>query len=309
MNSWKATVQFYTLIFLFSFSIQFFSNTSLAQSYYSPEVQNHFQSLQKIHKHSFTQNFNNLSLLPSAQLLQLKKQFTQKLFDIFPKNDTNPCAQEDIACFTRKRNAYRQARRLLFGKLHLKGHSTKTYAIEGVYCSKTFTNKDFPKNANLGPKKIPAHTIMNAEHIWPQSRFSNNYPDITQQIDLHILYPSDSKVNSQRGNHLFGEVEKSIYKVCGTAKKGLEKNSSKIYFEPPTPYKGNVARAMFYFSLKYKMPISKKRQEMFKRWSKIDPVDNFERTRNEEIFKLTKTRNPFIDQPESILYISDSWGE
>ena len=40
--------------------------------------------------------------------------------------------------------------------------------------------------------------------------------------------------------------------------------------------------------------------EMFIRWHNEDPVDNFERSRNEEIFKVQKNRNPYIDHPELV---------
>ncbi|MDE5808482.1 MAG: endonuclease, partial [Muribaculaceae bacterium] len=46
--------------------------------------------------------------------------------------------------------------------------------------------------------------------------------------------------------------------------------------------------------------------EMLTRWAKNDPVDTKEITRNEEIFKIQKNRNPFIDYPDLIDYI---WGD
>lgn len=310
MNSWKNTVRFYTFTFLFSCSLQFIPQLALASDFYYPsEVQKTFQKLQDIKKTSFSQSEMILSLLPINQLTQLKKQFTKQLFKMFPPSIQPPCDKEDIPCFTQLQSQYRKARALLFGQLHLKGHSNTTYSIDGVYCSKTFTNKDFLQKNSLGPNKIPSHRIVNTEHLWPQSRFSHKYSKVMQKTDLHILYPSSSKANTQRSNHLFGEVIKSTSKVCGTAKLGLSNSGMEINFEPPHNYKGNVARAMFYFSLRYNMFISKPKKEMFKRWSQLDPVDDFEKNRNEAIYKINKTRNPFIDQPESILYISNSWGE
>lgn len=309
MNSWKATIRMYTLIFSFSLSTFLLPQLSIASDYYSQKIQESFYQLQQTHKYSFENNLKPLSLLASKKLNQLTRQFTSQLAELFTLPNQANCEKEDTPCFVSLKKKYRQARQLLFGQLHLKGHSNKTYAIEDIYCSKTFTNKDFPKKTNLGPNQIPDHKILNTEHIWPQSRFSQNFPQVTQLTDLHILYPSHAPTNSQRGNHLFGEIQKSTSKSCGTAKIGTSKQGSGINFEPPHNYKGNVARAMFYFSLRYNLPISKQRQNMFKHWSQLDPVDKFEKNRNEAIFQFNKTRNPFIDQPESILYISESWGQ
>lgn len=309
IKPWKNIVCFYTIIFVLSFFIQFFPQISLASNYYPIEVQKSFQKLQQIHKSPFAQSWKRLSLFPSSQLIQLKKQFTEQLSKLFPLDKNLECVKNNKNCFSKLESKYNQTRRQLFGFLHLEGYSEATYSINDIYCSRAFTNKDFPHHKNLGPNRIPLHTVLNAEHIWPQSRFSTKRSTETQKTDLHILYPSDSKTNSQRSNHLFGEVKKSTSKACGTAKIGFNQNKFEINFEPPNSHKGNVARAMFYFSVRYNLPISKQRQNMFKRWSQLDPVDDFERKRNEAIFKINKTRNPFIDHPESILYIYSSWGK
>ena len=41
-------------------------------------------------------------------------------------------------------------------------------------------------------------------------------------------------------------------------------------------------------------------------WHKLDPVDDFERNRNDVIYSYQGNRNPFIDHPELVDYI---WGE
>ena len=38
-------------------------------------------------------------------------------------------------------------------------------------------------------------------------------------------------------------------------------------------------------------------------WHKEDPVDDFERNRNEVIYGYQRNRNPFIDHPEFVHYI------
>lgn len=288
-----------------------FSQSALAvENYYSKDVQKSFSNLQNSQKANLHNHLDIFSLFQSASFKKLKQEFTKLLFATVSQDvqKQTQCPSAD-PCVINLQKKYLKARQLLFGNLHLKGSSKKTYAIDGVYCSRTFTNKDFITTRGLGPGQIPDHKILNTEHIWPQSHFSPRFPIVRQLIDLHILYPSHAPTNSQRGNHHFGEVAQDSHFVCGTARMGMEKNKQEVIFEPPNEYKGNVARAMFYFSVKYKMAIPIQRQRMFKRWNRLDPVDAFEQNRNEVIFAATNTRNPFIDQPKSMLYVSDFWGE
>jgi endonuclease I len=41
-------------------------------------------------------------------------------------------------------------------------------------------------------------------------------------------------------------------------------------------------------------------------WHDIDPVDDFERNRNEVIYSYQENRNPFIDHPEFVASIWDN---
>ena len=77
------------------------------------------------------------------------------------------------------------------------------------------------------------------------------------------------------------------------------------FFEPPKEHKGNVARALFYFSVKYKIAINDKEEEFLKRWDDLDPIDDEERARNDEIANIQMSRNPFIDFPNLADQISN----
>ena len=76
-------------------------------------------------------------------------------------------------------------------------------------------------------------------------------------------------------------------------------------FEPPQQHKGNVARALFYFSTKYKLAIDPNEEAVLRKWASEDPVDVEEMHRNDEIEKAQHSRNPFIDFSELINNISD----
>jgi endonuclease I len=74
---------------------------------------------------------------------------------------------------------------------------------------------------------------------------------------------------------------------------------------PPAAHRGNVARAMFYFSIRYNHKLDSAQESALKQWHKADPVDACEKKRNEGICKLQGNRNPFIDRPDFVDKISD----
>lgn len=214
----------------------------------------------------------------------------------------NNTLKEELYKLTTKNHhavGYNVAKKFLFGQLHLEKDS-KGYFVRDLYCGVQFTN-------GVGPGSIPDQNKINTEHTWPQSKFVPGFPKETQKSDLHHLYPTDSKANSTRGNFEFADVtENENLKNCEGSRSGPSVTSGgHTFFEPPTTHKGNVARALFYFSVRYKVAISDAQEDFLKRWSDLDPVDDAERTRNDAIEKLQGNRNPFIDHPEYIDAISN----
>ncbi|WP_274307332.1 endonuclease [Solibacillus daqui] len=146
----------------------------------------------------------------------------------------------------------------------------------------------------------------NREHVWAQSH-GNFGTSKGPGTDIHHLRPTDVQVNSARGNLDFDNG--------GTAVKGCDgcyKKSNS--WEPPNHVKGDVARMLFYMATRYEVgdrvdlelndklsngsaPYHGKLSVLLK-WHELDPVDEFERNRNEVIFKWQGNRNPFIDHPE-----------
>ena len=194
---------------------------------------------------------------------------------------------------------YNAAKKILFGQLFLQKGS-QGYYVKDLYCETNFTK-------GVGPGSLPDQTQINTEHTWPQSKFTGSFPTETQKSDLHHLFPTDSKANSTRGNFDFAEVtENQNLSNCNASRSGPSTIAGgHTYFEPPLTHKGNVARAIFYFSIRYKMPVNEQQEEFLKRWNHLDPVDDAERARNNEIEKLQGNRNPFIDNPDLIDQISD----
>ncbi len=193
---------------------------------------------------------------------------------------------------------YDQARKIMFGKMYLE-QVGGVYAVKDVYCEQTFTDHDFNDKPSIGPGLIPTDgSVLNTEHTWPQSRFTSRFPKETQKSDLHHLFPSDSKMNSHRGNLRFGFVVEEIEKLkCPMGRLGHQAEGG-IIFEAPMNHRGNVARAIFYFATRYQMKVSPPEEAALRQWNKQDPIDEAEMRHNDEIAKAQGNRNPYIDFPD-----------
>ncbi len=199
--------------------------------------------------------------------------------------------------------SYSAARVKLFNELDLE-KDAKGYFVKGVYCDDKFyhyTSRERPGT------KLPDGTIMNTEHSWPQSKFNRAFPTNTQKTDLHHLYPSFSKINSQRGNYPFAEVSPQGGNLfCKMSQLGRAINTGNgTYFEPSDDHKGNLARSMFYFSARYKLPLDPVQEYYLRQWHILDPIDAKEKSRHEKIANIQKNRNPFIDDPGLVNQILD----
>ena len=134
----------------------------------------------------------------------------------------------------------------------------------------------------------------NREHSFPKSWFGGKV--MPMYADLFHLYPTDGKVNENRGDLPFGETN------------GSNKNSandfSKIGVCTYPGYTGTV------FEPK-NITINSSglvtwQLEMLMKWSKNDPVSADKETpRNIAVYGIQGNRNPFIDYPGLEEYI---WG-
>jgi endonuclease I len=172
-------------------------------------------------------------------------------------------------------------------------------------------------------------TGLNMEHTWPQSKGASSSPAKSDMFHLFASYPS---FNSPRGNLAYGAVVAKDWpdEYTGNAGctdhfpghelgcfsfRGDDIQGVKV-FEPRDAHKGNAARAIFYFSIRYGTNCALKPLKLFdeshpavsealyKTWNLLDPPDDDERARNDRIEKYQNVRNPFIDHPELVDRIS-----
>lgn len=176
--------------------------------------------------------------------------------------------------------------------------------------------------------------FINCEHTWPQSFFNKQEP---MRADMHHLFPTFSYPNNRRGHLPFGTAQEGhvVYSTANGSKLVVRDNNFLSYssqqalassanvdseevdvnavsdavFEPADTQKGNTARAMLYFYMRWHDANIRSgdydardfwvnRVPQFENWSEnVDPVDDRERRRNDLIFQKQGNRNPFIDIP------------
>jgi len=135
---------------------------------------------------------------------------------------------------------------------------------------------------------------FNTEHTFPQSLFSSLEP---MRSDMFHLFPTDETANNKRSNNPFGVVMNPTWSSGGSL---FDQNIN--IFEPRDAHKGEVARAMFYFVMRYQNYNSflDSQEQILREWHKTFAPTNIERKRCEDIYFYQKNRNPFIDYPQFI---------
>ncbi|WP_454245820.1 endonuclease [Psychroflexus sp. MBR-150] len=166
----------------------------------------------------------------------------------------------------------------------------------------------------------------NREHLLPQSLFNQQLP---MRSDFHSTFPTDGQVNGYRGNLPYGEVSNPNLTTLNGSKRGpnVFPGYNGNVFEPLDEFKGDIARALLYFAVRYEDEIntsgwadandnilnSDSNQfyddwyiDLLLSWHIIDPVSQEELDRNENGFNFQNNRNPFIDNPT---YVQAIWDE
>jgi len=179
---------------------------------------------------------------------------------------------------------YNQARQKMFSEI-----DNQNGYVKCVYTARELKTSGIPDGNN-----------MNTEHTWPKSLGAGSEP---AKSDLHHLFPTDSETNSRRSSYPLGIVVSMTWSKGGSVLGKNEKNQ--IVFMPREEHRGDAARALFYFSIRYRLSIDNDYEVILKKWHAEDPVDSKEIQRNEAISRYQKNRNPFIDRPEYVNQIED----
>lgn len=170
--------------------------------------------------------------------------------------------------------------------------------------------------------------FWNREHTWAKSHGNfgpgGSYGERGANTDAHHLRPVDMTVNSTRSNKDFDDGGSLV--LNGGVETECYADSDS--FEPRDEVKGDVARMIFYMATRYEgeenldgdaepdlevveavntFPNPEMgRLSTLLEWHNNDPVDDWERNRNDVIYLWQGNRNPFIDYPEFVNIIWDS---
>lgn len=147
---------------------------------------------------------------------------------------------------------------------------------------------------------------INCEHSFPQSKGADNG---NARSDMHHLFPARAAVNEARSNYPFADIKDSqtnIWFYRSFAQNFIPTQDIDAFsesingqFEPREDYKGNVARAIFYFFTMYELQADRSFFELMKpylcAWHLKDPVDSAEWTRTNAIGQYQENKsNPFV---------------
>ncbi|MBR3647794.1 MAG: endonuclease [Paludibacteraceae bacterium] len=180
-------------------------------------------------------------------------------------------------------------------------------------------------------------SCYNREHSLPKSWFGGSDSN-APGTDLFHLYPTDGKVNGQRGNNAFGECaaggkagDKALGKLGASTFEGYTNVGT--VFEPDDMYKGDFARSYFGMLVRYGTSFAFNQADggvkmfsnsgrsitaqnhfgltaysvaLLMKWTRLDPVSTKETNRNNGIQQTQGNRNPFIDCPVLAEYL---WGD
>lgn len=192
------------------------------------------------------------------------------------------------------------------------------------------------------PKAAGGNNYYNREHTWPNSYgFSDDGPSNFAYTDLHMLMLSDIGYNSARSNKPYGNCTASCTEYPTVAHNGRGGGSGTFpgnsnwtdgrIWQTWRGMKGNVARAVLYMDIRYEGGVNNGISEpdlrltddisrivntngntsvaymgllsVLLQWSQEDPVDAYERIRNDAVQSYQGNRNPFVDHPEWIACI------
>ena len=197
----------------------------------------------------------------------------------------------------------RQARDTLYRRIHLENDS--------VRCVYSGLSRYLDLNADPSEFLFQSggNENINLEHCYPQAKGAGSG---NPQADMHHLFPTRVPVNTARANNPFREIPDNqssswFYRSItqsNTPSRNIDffAESNNGGFEPREDFKGNVARAYFYFYTVYRAEADADDPNFFDLqlstlcdWHEADPVDSLEWVRSLRIAEYQDGKaNPFV---------------
>jgi len=197
----------------------------------------------------------------------------------------------------------REARDTLYRRIHLDNDSVRcVYSGLSSYLDLNADPSEFLFQSG-------GNDNINLEHCYPQAKGSGSG---NPQADMHHLFPTRVPVNTARANNPFREIPDNqstswFYRnitQSNTPSSNIDLFAESVNgsFEPREDFKGNVARAYFYFYTVYRAEAEADDPDFFDLqlttlcdWHEIDPVDSLEWVRSLRIAEYQDGKaNPFV---------------
>jgi hypothetical protein len=111
---------------------------------------------------------------------------------------------------------------------------------------------------------------FNMEHSWPKSDGAGSMP---AESDLNHLFPAERDINGARSNYPFGDTD--CTQPLPVPGRRLEARlrpgtTSTRVFQVRPERQGDIARAHFYFAVRYQMYIPNSEEAALRRWNAAD---------------------------------------
>ncbi len=175
------------------------------------------------------------------------------------------------------------------------------YTAQGKKLVPQFENCGFKPRKNAKRAKriewehvMPAWAFGHQLQCWQEGgrKACKKNPNFKRmESDLHNLVPAIGEVNGDRSNFSFAQMEGEprVYGSCD-----MEVNFKARKVEPAPHVRGDIARTYFYMRDQYGVRISRKQEQLFNAWAKLDPVSSWELERNRVIEKIQGNANPYV---------------
>ena len=213
-------------------------------------------------------------------------------------------------------NSFSQSKKLLLKEVYFDNQNT--FYCLNKYSIKLVNNKYktiLEPNNNYIPRKPyfksgkENYRTKNVEweHIMPVENFGKHLPCWKEggrkackndesfnemESDMHNLVPTIGELNADRANYRFA-ADKPKVGQYGKCEFEVDFESKRAYVRDEI--KGDIARIYFYMSDKYNVNLSSQELKMFEVWNKLDPVDEWEKIKNQRVYKLQGNRNKYIN--------------
>lgn len=211
--------------------------------------------------------------------------------DQSPAKLSPDCARQmirSLAVKGRRTLGYDGARRVLFQSVDSYADSDGSKVVDSVYTDDVYS---------VGRGIPSAKEGVNTEHSLPRVTLRKHPRFGESEADLYHLFPCQVEANSLRSSRPFAECGNDGDILGGGDRTS---RSCDAGFEPPEDHKGVLARAMFYMSIAYGIPLPDGEERVLRKWASEHPVTERELERLHRVQVAQGNVNPFILHPDWI---------